>query len=680
MPDIKAYYSFRHTLDYRVAFLSNRIVWIDYQNGQHELFAQDIPEGQPRRLFASDGDDGEPVRLVSLSPSGRYLLVTCGDFSSYEECANPRRKIIPPKGVLKLLDTGGTVPARPLANTPIATIVPDESGVTWTRKGTVYFQSLNNSPIRELFQVRGEITSLHWSPDSTHLAFVCVRDEHSLLGLFTPGESNVQWISPGFDRNMNPAWSPDSSHIAFLRFSGPEPDVVHKLFSDRSDSFAVVISNIETKTTIVAWESSLEEKAGFSLQYGQRPLSWLDSRRMIFSHDANGWDHIYQFDLISGSCSPLTDGYWLVQDFGSSPDGNLIATSSNNSKQRYRYRLDIQDTSSGEQLNLALPDNQQYWRPSISHDNRFILFLTGGERAGCQMAYHDQSTGKTVPLSLPSPKFNDVSTNFVTPKIHTLKSLDSKLFQSQVFIPNGPGPFPAIVNIHGGPWMQSLPGFHPELGMSFQYAFCQLLAACGFLVVDINYRGSSGFGKTFRQAPERGWDGASEYQDVQAAALWLTRHPAVDRRRIGVIGESWGGYLAALALARDSGLIRAGVLINGCHNFPRELRRPHWGSILFRSDQGETATESIARAKIAEDSSPWGWLDQWMSPTLIVHGDDDRNISFAESLHLAHTLRCRSVEVESLVIPDEGHQLLLHESWLTIGNRTLDFLGRHLRG
>ncbi|MCL6269916.1 prolyl oligopeptidase family serine peptidase [Sansalvadorimonas sp. 2012CJ34-2] len=677
MPELEAHYSFRHTRDYRVAQTCNRIVWIDYKTGQHELFVQDIPDGKRRLLHTSHGDDGEPLRLVTLSPSGRYLLITQGDFSGVNSCTNPRRKTTPPAGFLQLVDTDGETPPRPIANTLVAAINPNESSITWARHGCVYSQTIEDSPVKELFRIRGDITDINWRPDGSRLAFVCERDEHALLGIYQPGISAISWISPDFDRKMNPVWSKDGQHLAFLRFNGPKPDIAEQLFSNKSDSFAVMVTNISTGETRAAWESSLEEGAGFSLQYGNRPLTWLDGQRLIFSHDASGWDHIYQYDIADNSCTALTEGYWLIQDYCNSSDGKLVVAS-HNGRRRYLYRLSVLDTETKEKNDLPLCQDSQFWRPSFSADDKYVFFVMGSETSPCHIAYLDRASGKTIRLSQQTQRFSDTSRHFTTPKIHTLKSLDSRLFHSQIFMPEGPGPFPAVLNIHGGPFVQSLPGFHPHLGMSFQYAFCQLLAKCGFLVMDINYRGSSGFGKTFRQAPERGWDGASDYQDVQTAAQWLTRHPNVDRRRIGVIGESWGGYLGSLALARDSGLIRAGVVINGCHNFPRELSRPHWGSKLFTSDKGETATETIARAKIAEDSSPWGWLDQWMSPVLIVHGDDDHCVAFAESLHLAHALRYRSVEVESLVLPDEGHEFLLHESWLTIGNRALAFLKRQL--
>ena len=680
MPDTKAYYSFRHTTsDFRIAQLRNRIAWIDYHQGQHELYMLDLPDGVHRKVLTSKGDDGQPLRMVDMSPSGRYLLLTRGEFSEGTPCSNPKHKAVPPVGQLQLIDLEQQHSVFAISGITTAVLAPDDSSLIWATKGTAYCQPLDGGDSRQLFSVRGEITSLHWSPSGHKLAFVCRRQERTLLGLYTFGSSRIRWVSPGFDRDSNPCWSPDSRHLAFVRFPGPAMDITERLFSDQADSFSVMLMNMETRHVRTVWQSSLEEHSGLSLQYGQRPLIWLGHQRLLFSHDNCGWDHIYQFNLADNHCSALTDGSWLVQDYNTSHDGSLLAFSHNRLR-RHHYSLDIIESETGKRLDLPLSSGCQYWKPALTSDGGFLVFLSGDSRCGCHLGCLDMASGQVSRLTEADDYAHTVGRDFVLPSREIIKSRDSQIFYAQVFTPKGRGPFPAVLNIHGGPWMQSLPGFHPQLGMSFQYAFCQLLANSGFVVMDINYRGGSGYGKLFRQAPERGWDGASDYLDVQAAGHWLTRHAQVDRSRIGIIGESWGGYLGALALARDSGLFRAGVVINGCHNFPRELRRPHWGSTLFNSNKGETATECIARAKIAEESSPWGWLENWMSPVLLVHGDDDRTVSFEESQYLAHALKCRSVEVESLALPDEGHVFLLHESWLKIGCRAMAFLQKFLQG
>ena len=697
MPDLEPYYSFRHTLDYRVARSCNRAVWIDYHKGQHELFVQDFPESQRRRVLASDGDDGQPLRILQISDSGRYLLITCGEFSDTNPCLNPRQSIEPPTGWLRVIDLDSGEIVASLGALTIATLAPSESALLWVDGGTVFTRHFGESQVRSLFSVHGQILSLHCSPDGHRLAFICQRRKRTLLGLYAKDRSHIQWIAPSFDRDMSPCWSPDSQRLAFLRFQGPAPDIAYQ-FSHKADSFSVLLADLQQSTVRTLWDTGTEELSGLSQQDGHRPLCWLDNNQILFSHDNSGWDHIYLFKLekekkkdthiFSHQLSPqsytVTYGSWLVRDYAASPDGRLLVYS-HNRLNRDHYSLDVLNMVTWEKVRLPrFERNLQCWRPTLSHDGQFILFLGSSDTEPCYLG--------CIPVDCVADICDKVimkmtcddgfllRRSFQKPSRVMIKSRDTKTVQAQLFRPVGREPFPAIINIHGGPALQSLPGFHPRLGMSFRYAFCQLLAECGYLVLDINYRGSSGFGKLFLQAEERGWDGARDYLDIQAAGQWLTRQKEVDRARVGVIGDSWGGYLAAMALAKDSSLFRAGIVISGCHSFPRELRRPHWGSRLFDCRAGESATKDIARAKMAEESSPWGWLDQWMSPVLLVHGDDDQVVSFEESQYLAHALLQRSVEVESLALPGEGHSFLLHDSWLRIGRRTLAFLNKHLGG
>ena len=153
----------------------------------------------------------------------------------------------------------------------------------------------------------------------------------------------------------------------------------------------------------------------------------------------------------------------------------------------------------------------------------------------------------------------DFPSKLVTPTKVVLKSPDGVEFHSQLFNPGGSGKKPAIVYVHGGPPRQMLLGWNYSDYYSNAYALNQYLASRGFVVLSVNYRLGIGYGRDFQQALKAGSQGASEYQDVKAAAEWLRSQPFVDPARVGIYGGSYGGFLTSMALARNSDLFAAGV-------------------------------------------------------------------------------------------------------------------------
>jgi dipeptidyl aminopeptidase/acylaminoacyl peptidase len=208
------------------------------------------------------------------------------------------------------------------------------------------------------------------------------------------------------------------------------------------------------------------------------------------------------------------------------------------------------------------------------------------------------------------------------------------------------------------------------------YGTNQYLASRGFVVLSVNYRLGIGYGHAF-QFPERGGArGASEYLDVLAAGKYLQTRPDVDPRRIGIWGGSYGGYLTALALGRNSELFVAGVDIHGVHD-----RIPAVNPELYaRAIVGDGITEADYRQtlKVAYESSPIAAVATWKSPVLLIHGDDDRNVQFHQTVDLKRRLMEKQVAVEELVIPDDIHDFLLWRTWRTVATAAGDFLERRL--
>jgi len=213
-----------------------------------------------------------------------------------------------------------------------------------------------------------------------------------------------------------------------------------------------------------------------------------------------------------------------------------------------------------------------------------------------------------------------------------------------------------MIFVHGGPQRQMLLGYHYRYVYHMFYAVNEWLASQGYVVMSINYRSGIGYGRSFRTAPGTEARGNSEYQDIVAGARYLQSRPDVDPKRIGIYGLSYGGLLTAQALARNSDIFAAGVDYAGVHLY---------GSSLDPND-------------LSYQSSAISQIDKWKSPVLLIQGDDDRNVNFAQTVGLVQLLRQRDVYHELIVFPDDVHDSLLHSRWLYLLGRMDTFLQKFL--
>ena len=144
----------------------------------------------------------------------------------------------------------------------------------------------------------------------------------------------------------------------------------------------------------------------------------------------------------------------------------------------------------------------------------------------------------------------------------------------------------------------------------------------------------------------------------------------MDGKRIGLWGGSYGGYLTAMGLSRNSDMFRCGVDIHGVHDWNEEMK--NW---VANYDPSVRA----AFAKTAIESSPVFFVGGWKSPVLFIHGDDDRNVPFNQTVNIVEKLREQKTYFEELIIPDEIHDFLLHKTWVTGYHAAADFFERMMK-
>ena len=623
------------------------------------------PDFVGRQVVAWSEDDGQDLSQLRFTPDGRRIVfVRGGGPNRAGEIPNPGSEPEPASRMLWVAELDGT--ARALAEGTSPTISPDGRTVAFLNRGQVHTVTLDGSaPAGPLLRIRGSAGSLSWSPDGERLAFVSNRGDHAFVGVFDLDDRSVRYLDPSLDRDGNPAWSPDGTEIAFTRV----PNEGGRLpFSPVRTAipWSIRAVDVESGAAREVWRALPGYGSAFQGVSGPA-LTWLASGHLVFPWERTGWQHLYSVPVAGGEATHLTPGEFEVEYVLPAPDGASVYFSSNQDDIDRRHLWRVAAGGTPEALTSGTGIE---WSPAVTADGvlGFIAsdgrtpahaeVIAGGERRPLVDGF--------MPESFPFE-------SLVEPEQVTFRSEDGVLIHGQLFLPPnaGEGRRPAALFFHGGSRRQMLLGWHYLRYYHNTYALNQYLASRGYVVLSVNYRSGTGYGLEFREALNYGARGASEYRDVVAAGHYLAERADVDPNRIGLWGGSYGGYLTALGLARNSDMFAAGVDVHGVHD---------WNVVIRNFVPSYQPERREAFARLAFESSPMAWIDGWSSPVLLIHGDDDRNVPFSESVDLIESLRSRGVEVEQLVFPDEVHGFLLHRNWLAAFEQAAAFMEAHLGG
>jgi dipeptidyl aminopeptidase/acylaminoacyl peptidase len=315
------------------------------------------------------------------------------------------------------------------------------------------------------------------------------------------------------------------------------------------------------------------------------------------------------------------------------------------------------------------------WAPVVTGDGRTLAFIGATPQRPPLPTVMPLDGGAARALAQDLVPADFPTAQLVTPRQVTFRASDGTTVHGQLFERPGrqAGRKPAVIYVHGGPPRQMLLAWHYSDYYSNAYAMNQYLAHRGFVVLSVNYRLGIGYGYEFHQPANAGARGAAEYLDVQAAARYLRGLPQVDAERIGIYGGSYGGFLTAMALARNSDLFAAGVDLHGVHDWTSERARG-----LLARERYEEAPDLAHALQVAWESSPISSMATWRSPVLIIHGDDDRNVRFSQSTDLVRRLTARGIPHETMLIVDDTHHWLRHANALVADSATAAFLEKQL--
>ncbi len=374
--------------------------------------------------------------------------------------------------------------------------------------------------------------------------------------------------------------------------------------------------------------------------------------------------------MSGGEATLLTPGEFEVQHVALRSSGREAVYSSNQGDidRRHLWRVAV----SGGRPRAVTTGQGIEWSPVVTEDGAVALLASDARTPA--HAEVMTGSGQRRPLAPGTIPEDFPSRHLVEPQQVVFSAADGMQIHGQLFLPRGARRgerYPAVLFFHGGSRRQMFLGWHDRGYYHNAYAFNQYLASRGYVVLSVNYRSGIGYGMEFREALNYGARGASEFNDVMGAGLYLQSRPDVDPDRIGLWGGSYGGYLTALGLARASDLFAAGVDLHGVHD---------WNVVIRNFVAGYDPAARADAARLAFESSPMADIDTWRSPVLVIHGDDDRNVPFSETVDLVESLRRQGVEVEQLIFPDEVHGFLLHRNWLAAYKAAADFFDRKLKG
>ena len=659
-----------------------RIAWVFNERGVRNIWVAEGPKYAARKLTNYTGDDGQELVSVVVSADGKWVVYVRGgsDGNWTDVPPNPAQDPVEQKmQIWSVPFTGGDPKALADGNGPV--LSPKSHTVAFSRGGAIWTVPIDGAAAaKRLFSARGTSGSPEWSPDGSRLAFVSGRGDHSFIGIYTNESTPILWLQPSTGRDTSPRWSPDGRRIAFVRRpgSGGEPEA---LLTPSINRWSVWTADVATGEGNLIWRSPNSLRGNAPTTLGGTNLHWAANNRIVFSTYLGGQPQVYSINENGGEPLLLTPGNYMAEWVRLSPDrkwvivaGN-VGSDPNDIDRRHLVKVPV-DRAAPEVLT---PGDGLEWNPRFTGDGRSIVFFSAtAQRPPLPSVISADGKNKRllaedrIPRDFPTQKL-------ITPKQVVITAPDGVKVHCQLFESNeSRGKKPAVVYVHGGPPRQMLLGWNYSDYYSNVYALNQYLASKGYVVLSVNFRLGIGYGYEFHNPSNAGWRGASEYQDVKAAGDYLQKLPQVDARRIGIYGGSYGGFLTAMALARDSNIFAAGVDLHGVHDWTAYRS---FASFLITNprDSYETAPDLQLAIDTAWRSSPISSMATWKSPVLLIHGDDDRNVRFEHTVDLVQRLEKAGVPYEELVLPDEVHSFLRHTSWMKANKATADFLDKYLK-
>ncbi len=395
---------------------------------------------------------------------------------------------------------------------------------------------------------------------------------------------------------------------------------------------------------------------------------WYDAgRRIWYASEADGFSHLYTTSADGSGRRQLTSGRWEVRDVAVSPDGRWFYLHTNQVSpfEEHLYRMAIggggmeKITSKPGKHDAVVSDDGQLVANVYSYVNRPPELFLLRNRPGAGMA---QLTT--------SPSAEWLSFPWIVPELVMIPGSDGVQVPAHIYKPSDMRAQPngaAVIFVHGAGYLHNVGHFWSE-SYPREYMFNQFLASKGYTVLDLDYRGSDGYGRDWRTAIYR-FMGGRDLQDQVDASRYLNKNFGIDPERIGIYGGSYGGFITLMALFTEKEHFGAGAALRSVTDWAHYNQG--YTSNILNLPQGDT----LAYRR----SSPIYFAEGLEDPLLMAHGMVDVNVHFQDIVRLSQRLiELGKTRWELAAYPVEDHAFVRPSSWTDEYRRIFELFERHL--
>ena len=446
------------------------------------------------------------------------------------------------------------------------------------------------------------------------------------------------------------AISDDKKYIAFQKNGGSSADSDIYIYNAATKE----LKNITTHTGDVANSPQTFDGASKYLYY--------------LTDTGSEFRYVSRYDLATGKSDVVEKAPWDISYTYFSDNGKYRVTAINEDA---RTRIKIYDTATGKLVSLPQLPNADITGVNISPSEKLMAFYLNGDRSPSNLYVYDFATKKATRLTNSlNPEINPA--DLVDSTVIRYKSFDGVQIPSILYKPkqaSAQSKVPAIVLVHGGPGGQTRVGYSP---------LTQYLVNHGYVILGVNNRGSSGYGKTFFTSDD-GKHGREPLWDCVEAKKYLASLGYVDESKIGIAGGSYGGYMVLAALAFKPEEFAVGVDLFGVSNWVRTLQSipPYWES--FRKSLYKEIGDPSTDLENLRAVSPLFHADKIVKPLIVLQGANDPRVIKPESDEIVDNIKKRNGVVEYVLFDNEGHGFTKKANEIRAYKAILDFLDRYLK-